>query len=128
MTRRTILHIGIGDGIELAGCAGACYAVSMITGLGWAILLGSLVLIVKANLEYAGAHVAIPLPSPRRDARVLRHAFSVRVTNRRRAVRNAVAMRRLRRAEARLERRGVVDSSTTWPDDSQIPRWRGGTR
>ncbi len=107
MTRRSILHIGVGDGIELVGLAGTCYAVAILAALGWAILLGSLILIVKANLDWGAAHVAIPLPAPRRDARLLRHAVSVRVTDRRRAVRNAVAMRRLRRAEARLERRGA---------------------
>lgn len=86
---RHVVVVSVGNVLELAGAALACYALDRLAGTPAALLLGAVLLVVGAELLYDGTVVSFPLPRrPRPLAAGRRHAATIR-----------------RRAAARLARR-----------------------
>lgn len=72
MTRRTRIHIGVGDTLETVGAVVGCLAVAHLAGLWWGLLLAAAFLIVAANLVYAQHRISLGLPN-RQDVARLRY-------------------------------------------------------
>jgi hypothetical protein len=60
--RRTRLHVKKGEILELAGAGLACYAVADLVGVGFALLLAAVLILLVAETRHEGETWAIPLP------------------------------------------------------------------
>ena len=74
--RHTRLNIHVGNLLELVGVIALCFGVARLAGVGWAIVLAGVVLILWGNLSYSRAVLRVPLPAPRRDVRAARRAVA----------------------------------------------------
>lgn len=64
MRQRTKIVLSVGNTLELAGAGIGCYAVADLVGVGWALLLAGILIVVAAEFIYDGTALRFELPQP----------------------------------------------------------------